>query len=387
VTPAPAAPPLVVETPEALRSLCARVRDEPRLALDTEADSLHRFRERVCVVQLSVPGLDAIIDPLNVPDLSPLRDLVDREEPLLVLHGGDYDVLILSRDHGFRFRRVFDTMIAATVLGDERVGLQALVEGAFGLHLSKKHQTADWGRRPFTPDQLDYLRGDTAHLFGLHDLLAGRLAAADLVEEAEIEFRRLAARRGIVKPEDPDAWRAMKGAEKLDAVGRAVAASLFAWRDVLAKQHDVPRFRVIPNEGIVALATRPPASDADVAAVAGGAKVVKMGDASSLLEAVAAGRAAEARGEAPAAPQRLRLPAEEQARADVVRRREERLRRWRKEEAAARKVPNVVVLPNPALEAISDAPPASVEALAALPDVGAKRAARYGARILELLVP
>jgi ribonuclease D len=381
------APPLVVETPDALRALCARVQAEPRVALDTEADSLHRFRERVCVVQLSVPGLDAIVDPLAVPDLSPLRDLVDRPEPLLVMHGGDYDVLILSREHGFRFHRVFDTMLAATVLGDERVGLQALVEGAFGVHLSKKHQTADWGKRPFTPDHLDYLRGDTAHLFGLHDLLSARLAEADLVEEAEIEFRRLAARRGVVKPHDPDAWRAMKGADKLDALGRAVAASLFAWRDGLAKQHDVPRFRVMPNEGLVALAARPPATDADVASVVGGSKVVRMGDAATLLEAVAAARATEARGEAPPPEERPRLGAEERARADVVRRREERLRRWRKDEAAARKVPNLVVLPNPALEAMSETPPPSVDALAAMPDVGAKRAARYGAKILELLVP
>src|SRR5438552_17078067 len=112
------------------------------------------------------------------------------------MHGGDYDISVLSRGHGFAFARVFDTMVAATLLGDEKVGLQALVEGAFGVHLSKKHQKADWGKRPFTAEQVDYLRSDTTHLLALHDLLAERLRAADLVEESEIEFRRLAARRG-----------------------------------------------------------------------------------------------------------------------------------------------------------------------------------------------
>ena len=146
-----APPPLLVDTAEGLARLVARLEGEPRIALDTEADSLHAFREQVCVVQISAPGLDAILDPLAIRDLSPLRALADREGGLLVLHGGDYDISMLSRDHGFRFRDVFDTMIAATLLGEPRVGLAALVESAYGVVLSKKHQTADWRRRPFTP--------------------------------------------------------------------------------------------------------------------------------------------------------------------------------------------------------------------------------------------
>jgi len=379
------APPLLVETPDALARLLDRAAREPRVALDTEADSLHVFRERVCVVQLSIPGLDAIVDPLQVPDLSPLRAFVARDDVEIVMHGGDYDVRLLSRDHGFSFRRVFDTMIAATLLGDEKVGLQALVEGAYGVHLSKKYQTANWGLRPFTPAHVEYLRGDTAHLLGLRDLLGARLGERDLLEEAAIEFRRLAGLRGAAFVDDPDAWRKAKGAEKLDERGRAVMERTWAWREQRARAHDVPRFRILPNEGLLALATTPPADLTGLRAAPGTSALVAEGDGEALLAEILAGVAAAERGQAPPPPERVRRTSEERARLDAARTREERVRRWRTEEAKRRGVPNVVVLPNPALNAFCEDPPTDVEAIARHPDVGAKRAALYGAKLLELL--
>jgi ribonuclease D len=383
--PAPTPPALLVETPDDLERLASRLASEPRIALDTEANSLHAFRERVCVVQLSVPGLDAIVDPLLVPDLSPLRALVDRDGLEVVMHGGDYDVTMLTREHRFEFRRVFDTMIAATLLGDERVGLAALVEGSHGVALSKRFQTADWARRPLSPPMLEYLRNDTRFLLDLRDRLGERLAQADLVEEAEIEFRRLAALRRPPPVDDPEAWREVKGAEKLRDAGRAVLKALFAWRDERARGHDVPRFRILPNEGLVALAERPPADLEALARVPGLRAVVAEGDGDAVLATVRAGLDAAARGGAPPPSERPRRTPEERARLDRIREREERVRRWRNDEARARGVPNVVVLPNVAMRAITEAPPASVDALAALPDVGGKRAARYGETILRLL--
>lgn len=378
---------VLVESSDALARLVERVGAEPRVALDTEANSLHAYRERVCVVQLSVPGLDAIVDPLRVPDLSPLAGLAARDDLEIVFHGGDYDVAMLSREHGFTFRRVFDTMIAATLLGDERVGLAALVEQAYGLVLSKRYQTADWAHRPLTPAHVTYLRGDTRHLLDLRARLGARLEAADLVEEADIEFRRLAARKGSVPTDDPEAWRGVKGADALDAAGRAVLARVFAWREATARSHDVPRFRVLGNEAMLALATRPPADLDALGSTPGVRGVVAQGDGPALLAVVRDGVDAAARGEAPPAPTRPRRTPEERAQADLVREREERVRRWRNDEARRRGVPNVVVLPNPAMVAMAQAPPADLEALAAMPDVGRKRAARYGETILRLLAP
>jgi ribonuclease D len=378
-------PPLYVTTPEGLARLAERLAGEPRVALDTEANSLHAFRERVCVVQTSVPDLDAIVDPLAVPDLSPLREALARPGLEVVLHGGDYDVSILSRDHGFAFGTVFDTMVAATLLGDERVGLAALLESAFGVRLTKKWQTSDWAARPLPPEKIAYLRDDTAHLLALRRLLGTRLAEADLLEEADIEFRRLAARRGTPFGDDPEGWRRLRGADRLDAAGRAVLSAAWRWRDERAKRHDVPRFRVLPNETLLDLASRLPRDASGLAALPGTASVVRMGDTDSLLAAVEEGLEAAERGDAPPPATRARPGAAESARIDRARKREERLRRWRGEEAVRRGVPNAVVLPNPGLEAIAEGAPATVADLAALPDVGPKRAARYGEAILAVL--
>jgi ribonuclease D len=376
---------VVVETPEGLARLAARLAASPRVALDTEADSLHAYRERVCVVQASVEGLDAIVDPLVVTDLSPLAALVARDDVEIVLHGGDYDVSILSRDHGFRFVRVFDTMIAATLLGEERVGLSALVEALTGTPLDKRFQKADWGARPLTPAQLEYLRADTAHLLALREVYGRRLAEADLVEEAEIEFRRLAARRGVEKGDDPEAWRRVKGAEALDDLGRAVFRALHAWREGRARERDVPPFRVVGNETLLAMAARPPANRAALRESRGWNPAERERAADVLLRAIDDAVEATRRGAAPPRSAKRPLLPEERARLAAERRREESLRRWRTGEAERRGVVNAVVLPNPALEAIAALPPSSVEALAAMPDVGPKRAARYGAAILAAL--
>ncbi len=381
-------PPAFVTTADGLAELARRLAAEPLVALDTEANSLHAFRERVCVVQLSVPGLDAIVDPLTVPDLSPLKEVVASDAVEVVMHGGDYDVSLLSRDHGFSFGRVFDTMIAATLLSEPKVGLQALVEANFGVRLSKKHQTADWSRRPLSPDRIEYLRSDTAYLLPLRERLAARLVEADLVAEAAIEFRRLASRRGAPPPlEDPEAWRRAKGTDRLSDLGRAVLAAAWRWREDTARAHDVPRFRVLADETLVSLATSPPANEAALASRPGAGHVVRMGDAPALLSAILEGVEAARRGAAPPPSERPRRTPEEAALLARSKFREERLRRWRTQEAQRRGVPNVVVLPNPALLTIALSPPADAAALAALPDVGPKRAERYGATILALLAP
>jgi ribonuclease D len=371
----------LVETPEALASVARHLDACPRVALDTEADSLHAFREKVCVVQVSAPGLDAIVDALAVADLAPLRDVVAAGRTEVVFHGGDYDIGLLRRDHGFSFPRVFDTMVAATLLGDEQVGLAALLERFSGVRLDKRFQKADWRRRPFGPSEIEYLRNDVAHLLALREDLGARLAAADLVEEAEIEFRRL-ARRSLPPPaDDPLAWKRIKGAERLDARGRAILVSLFRWRDAVARERDVPRFKVLASEALLAIATWIPL---DARALAGMREVpapVARRHGEEILAAIRSGTAAAERGEDPGLVREPRPPARGVRGAKD---REERLRRWRTEEARARGVPNVVVLPNPALEAIVADPPRDVRALAAMEDVGPKRAARYGEAILAL---
>lgn len=372
-----------IDTAAGLGALAERLRAAPRVALDTEANSLHAYRERTCVVQVSTDRESAIVDPLALGSLAPLKEALDRADVEVVLHGGDYDISVLTREHDFVFRRVFDTGIAATLLGEPRVGLADLVFAHFGVRLDKRHQTADWARRPVTPDQLEYLEADTRHLLALRDLLGARLGERDLAEEAEIEFRRLARRRGKPWVLDPEGWRNVKGAAALSSEGRAVLHELWGWREAVAQQRDAPPFKVLGPLALLAVAERPPRDPRAPLAGLSPREAGRHGRA--VYEAAQRGLAAAREGRAPAAPERPVLSEEQRRTIRDQKRRETAIRLWRRDEAAARGVPNVVVLPNPAMEWLVQRGHATVDELAAHPDVGPKRAARYGLALLNVL--
>ena len=377
--------PAMVESLEALERLAEHVAACPLVAIDTEANSMFAYREQTCIMQVTAGDESAIIDVLAVEHLTPMREALDRDDVEIVFHGGDYDITVLTRDHDFRFDRVFDTMIAATLLGDDKVGLAALVEDHFGHALDKKYQRADWAKRPLTPPQLDYLRRDTMYLPTLRAHYGERLAAADLEEEAAIEFRRLAERQGQPSTFDPESWRRIKGARTLDARGRAILRELFLWREARAERRDVPPFKVLSPHVMVAMAAetkRHPRGPHDLRGVGDG---LRRRFGRDFVKLVRRGLDAAERGEAPEKDARPKLSPEEVAEGRALRKREDAFKAWRRKEAARRDVPNAVVLPNPGLQWLIREQPTSLEALAACPDLGPKRVARYGARWLELL--
>jgi len=375
----------LVERPQDLRALAADLAVRDLVALDVEANSLHAYRERVCVVQVTAGDRHAIVDAVALEDLSPLGDALDRDTVEVVFHGGDYDIATLSRDHAFRFHRVFDTMIAATLLGEEKVGLADLVRDAYGVELDKRFQRADWGRRPFTDEQIDYLVRDTAYLPGLRERLRARLAEADLLEEADVEFRRLAQRVGKPVGFDPEGWRGLKGAAKLDARGRAVLEALHRWREAEAERRDVPPFKVLAPAAMLAIAREPPEGARDPRDLRALHPRDRRRYGPAVLEAVTRALARARDGQAPEPDRRPRRTAAEIAAHKRERRIEEALRAWRRREAEARKVPNLVVLPNRALAWLTRERPRTLEHLAACEDVGPGRVARYGEAVLEVI--
>ena len=260
------APPLVAD-PGALAELVARLRQEPLLALDSESNSFHVYRERVCLLQLSTRSGDWIVDPLAV-DPRPLGEvLCDGRE--VVLHGADYDVRCLRREYGWRLTGLFDTMAAARRLGRPALGLAALVEARFGVRLSKSFQRSDWGRRPLQADQLAYAALDTRYLLPLRDELSGELERTGRLGEARREFERIAAAEPREKVFDPEGWRRMRGARDLDDAGRAVLRGLWVAREDRARALDRPPFKVIGDEALLELARRRPSTRAELGLVHG----------------------------------------------------------------------------------------------------------------------
>ena len=286
--------PILVAEPAALGRLIDALSAERVIALDTESNSFHVYREQVCLLQLSTRAQDWVVDPLSV-DVRPLG-LVLCDGRDTVLHGADYDVRCLKREYGWRLPRLFDTMAAARRLGRAGLGLSALVEAHFGVRLSKAFQRSDWGRRPLTGEQLAYAALDTRYLLPLFDLLAGELAARGALEEAWQESARIAAVEPRERVFDPEGWRRLKGARELDPAGRAVLRALFLAREERARAADRPPFKVLGEAPMLEIARRRPRAPEALERIPGVTPSVlkRLGDA--LSAALAAGEAAEAAG-------------------------------------------------------------------------------------------
>jgi ribonuclease D len=251
--------PRFVADPAALEEVGRRLAEEPVLAIDTEGNSFHVFFERVCLIQIGVPGLELVLDPFAV-DVKPLAPLFADPQRLLVFHGGDFDIRSLRRDFGFTFGRVFDTMIASQVLALPELGLAALLKSRLGVEIAKGEQRSDWGKRPLRPEQLRYAATDVRHLLALWDGLEKELVAAGKRDEAEKKFQKL---RQVVARErvfDPEGWRKMRQARSLDPEGAALLRALWVGREELARALDKPPFKVVGEQSMLEIARRHPRS-------------------------------------------------------------------------------------------------------------------------------
>ena len=257
-----------VDTQPALDAALTRVSSEPQLAVDTEADSLHSYFDKVCLIQLSVPGDDFIIDPLARVELARFGELLADRSIIKVLHGGDYDLRILNRDFGFTISNLIDTSVCAQLLGYEGIGLAALLDRHFGLKLNKTHQRADWSMRPLPPDMLAYAATDTHYLIELAAKLRSELEALGRWEWAVEEFARLETVRYRDIDEEVEPWRRMKNIGGLDRRTLAIVRDLYNWRDALARKADRPPFKILGNDTMIEIAKAKPETHRDLAAIA-----------------------------------------------------------------------------------------------------------------------
>ncbi len=241
----------MIATDAALAEFLPALQAAPWVALDTEADSLHSYPEKLCLVQLSIPGRDVLVDPLAGINLNPLwRALSGRE---LLLHGGDYDLRLLHRGQGFTPTAVFDTMLAARLLGLKEFGLNSLVRRFLGVELEKGPQRADWSRRPLTERMITYARNDSRYLHPLSEVLRAQLAARGRLEWHAQMCRQL-IHEAVQPPENHDAaWR-IKGADRLSPRGQAILRELWHWREREARTANRPPFFVLSHDRLFELA-------------------------------------------------------------------------------------------------------------------------------------
>lgn len=371
-----------IETTPALKALAGELGKCGTIAIDTESNSFHNYHERICLIQISTSRADFIIDPLAVTDLSPLSEIFEAPGILKIFHAAENDVVLLKKHHGFEFRNIFDTLLAAQILGHREVGLASLLLRLFDIHLDKGPQRSDWARRPLSAVQLRYAIDDTHHLSRLRDALYKELVEADRLSAAEEEFERLAAKLPVERQPDPAAYLRIKGARKLPGARRGILQKLFAWRESTARSIDRPPFRVISNETLLELSSLAPSSWEGQGRIRGVTPriISRFGD-----EILAAIRRGIAEGEAPPARSERRKREPHEKWTDEMEGRFRRLREWRNERSEARNVEPFIIAANRLLVNLARLDPDSVETLRKIPGMSEWRVKDFGGEILDVL--
>lgn len=372
-------PPFVLVADEdGLRRLVRALALDSVVGVDTESNGLHAYRERVCLIQISTPANDYIVDPISLPDLSSLAPFFANPDQQKVLHAADNDLVGLRRNYGWEFTNIFDTMSAARTLGWPQVGLAAILDAHFGVQMNKKYQRADWKRRPLPPEQLEYARLDTHYLGALRDKQLHALTTSGCWPEAHEEFERLARGRSDSDssgggPSPPAFWR-IKGARDLSPEKAAVLAALFAYREQEAERLDRPPFKVMGEATLMELTRRAPRRVEDLQGLPGMTPEQLRRHVRGVLQAIEQGLQAPGQR----APHAHREP-------NDVRDRYDRLHTWRKDRARLRGVESDVILSRAALLDLARRPPRTHDELTNIEAFGPWRRKTYGEEILALL--
>lgn len=378
----PAAKPTAtyLDTDVAVQTWLAAIRRSPILALDTEGASFHRFVDRIYLLQLSTRDQHAIIDPLPIAAPAGLGALVEDPAVEIVFHDADYDLRLLRQDYGWQIRNVFDTRIAAQLLGLKAFGLAALLERSFGLKLDKKHQRADWSMRPLTADMLDYAAQDTMHLLGLRDVLHDELTQQGRMAWAREEFQRLET-IAWAQDDPANAFLKVKGARDLTRRELAVFRELVQWRDATALTLDRATFRVMANEVLFeAVKTLPRTKDA-LAKLKGMPRGILERASGDLLDAIARGLAVP-EAELPRFPKAPRWDRDPEFDHKVG-----ALKAVRDAAATRLELDPGVLCSRERLEAVARLLPREVEALTTLPEFRRWQIAELGAGFVQALAP
>ncbi|HSL51546.1 MAG TPA: HRDC domain-containing protein [Candidatus Deferrimicrobiaceae bacterium] len=372
--------PLWIRTPDDLQALARDLTGVGAVAIDTEADSLHHYPGKLCLVQIAdARGRGHLVDPLALRDLSRLGPVLADPGTLKVLHAADNDLAYLKRLYGVTVVSLFDTAVAARFIGATSLGLEGLLSQYLGVTAVKSRQKDDWSRRPLTPEQEAYALDDVLHLIPLRERLLEALHAIGRAQWVEEECAGLAALVVPEKPADPDAYMKLKGARELDARGLAALRELHAARETLAIRLDRPPFMIVGNESLVVLAARRPHDAEGILAVPGCTPPVIRRAGPAIVEAIARAEAL------PEAELPVYRPAPRPHVPAAVRRRAEALREWRGKASKEVGLEPGVLFPQRLIDRLAAAPPADLAALRQVEGVRDWRVGLFGADLLRVL--
>ncbi|HZE09595.1 MAG TPA: ribonuclease D [Gemmatimonadaceae bacterium] len=371
---------LYLDTSEQVDRFLDDISGAKEIALDTEGASFHRFLDRIYLLQLSTPDRSAIIDPLPIGSPERLGALLEDKSVEVVFHDADYDLRLLHQDYGWHVTNIFDTRIAAQLLGIKSFGLAALLEQYFDVKLDKKHQRADWSMRPLPADMLEYAAQDTRYLLQLRDRMRADLERRGRFGWAREEFERLEGTRWEAE-ESMEGFLRLKGARDLSRRELAILREVANWRDTVAAQLDRATFRVMGNETLFELARRAPRNPTELSSIKGMPKGMIERAAPDIIAAVLRGMEAP-EAELPKFPRGQRWNKDRDFDDRVA-----RLKSVRDATATRLELDPGVLCSRERLENVARSNAKSVEDLAAVPDLRRWQIQEMGEGFIRALQP
>lgn len=367
----------IITAAERLAEVAEILSRQEEIAVDLEMDSLHHFREKVCLVQISTRQESWLIDPLAVTSLAPLAAPLANPDILVVMHGADYDIRSLHRDFGIEVTNLFDTMIAARFLGIAEFGLAALLKARFGLELDKKYQKADWSKRPLSREMCAYAAADTSDLLPLYDQFRAELEQKHRLEWLE-EEGELVCQARVTEKEGP-LFLYCKGASKLRGHSLAILEELLQMRARQSEILDRPPFKVLSADTLIEIAEIRPRSLHDLSLVKGMTSGQLQRHGAGILSAVERGiETPESR-----VPRFPRNGKKEML--ESVKERLKNLKAWRERYSKELGLDPGLLAPNWLLEAVADTKGATLEELDAIPGMRAWQKRLFGADMARIL--
>ena len=366
-------PPNWVDTKQSLQRMLDDLGSQSRLAVDTESNSLHAYRERVCLLQFSSIKWDYLVDPLALSDLSDLAPIFFDPGIEKIFHAAEYDLICLRRDFGFKFSNLFDTMQAARILGYHGVGLDRLLGEKFGIKTDKRHQKADWAARPLKPDQIHYARLDTHYLFDLRDLLEKELRQKGRWELACEDFSRACGPDEPKEKANGGYWKRFSARKDINTRELTILNELCLVRNGIASRMNRPPFKVVDDDKLIEMAHCTPVHEVDLAGIGLSSRQINLWGADML-------RAVQRGVNAPLVTrERVKRPN------DAMLKRLDKLKKWRKSVAEEIGVESDVVLPKIYLNMLAENPPKNADELETAMAKSPWRFGEYGMQILSLL--
>lgn len=366
----------ILTTTAAIVELAKELAAETVIAVDLEADSMHSYREKVCLLQFSTPQQTVLVDPLAGADLAALAPVLADPAIRKIFHAADYDLRCLYRDFGFSVRGLFDTMVACQFLGEEKVGLADVLGKYYGVTLDKKFQRADWSLRPLSAEMIRYAAEDTRHLHRLAALLEEKLRDKGRLSWVAEEFALLEQVR-FSETEGPLFLRT-KGAAALDRRQLAILEALLQWRNAEAQRRDSPPFKVLGNASLLDLARVAPKTLQGLVGIEGISPRIVDRYGRLLLQAIESALSLP-ESDLPVFPRGERREKDPEAE-----RRFKQLKIWRQNQAEKLLLEPGVLINNATLEEIARRQPVSVAALADVPGMKNWQCEVLGADLLQV---